>query len=604
MKPASTITSQLMALLTILIVFGSCSQPPETAPEVVYGPIAQTYELPDVTGTIYFVAPDGDAASEGFAISAPTTIEEAFARVVSGDAIVMRGGIYRTGNLTFNQGITIQAYRDEEPVLNGTLVADSWREAGENLWVTDWDHLFPAGPEDWWNRERNEEFTPLHRFNNDAVFVDGQYLQSAGSTEEVDEETYFVDYDENRIYIGTDPADRFIEITAFRKALYRTLKPVHGKEPDDRGPVIRGVTFTQYPDTMVHIGGAGLAIDQHGRDAVGTVFENCTFSNCFRIAVFALSDSLVMRNCKVLNTNTEGVYIVASSDILLERNIIENNNIEKWTGFYPSAVKIFNQSHRAVVRENLVINHPHSNGVWWDVGNDDGVFVNNHVEGVDHNGFFFEISDGCIVAGNVFVDCSQSIFVLNASNVQVYNNTLINSRVNFSRNNRGDELGLFGWHVTTGPGVEERDGHVFVNNLLYMSGDNNSPMIQTGQPDFMCERLNEPHFKTLNNNVFVRGSGEEGSGAPIIRWSPYQGENCQINIYSPMELNDLHPHLSSGCQYLENYDGPLFRDMKNNDFRLADGFPGIGAATEIPAHIADLLELEVGEGPFLGACSP
>ncbi len=39
-----------------------------------------------------------------------------------------------------------------------------------------------------------------------------------------------------------------------------------------------------------------LAIDQHERDAVGTVFENRTFTNCFRIGVFALSDSLVMRN--------------------------------------------------------------------------------------------------------------------------------------------------------------------------------------------------------------------------------------------------------------------------------------------------------------------
>ena len=594
-------TIRILIVLTLLFAFSSCSQQPEKAPDIEYGPIAQTYELPDVAGTIYFVSPDGDATSGGLEPDSPTTIEEAFVRVVSGDAIIMRGGTYRTGDLTFNQGITIQAYRDEQPVLNGTLVAESWTEVSDNLWVTDWEYLFPAGPEDWWNRERNEQQTPLHRFNNDAVFVDGQYLQSAGNTEEVDEGTYFVDYDENRIYIGTNPSDRLIEITAFRKAIHRTLNTVHNKEPDNRGPVIRGITFTQYADTMVHIGGVGLAIDQHGRDAVGTVFENCTFSNCFRIGVFALSDSLVMRNCKVVNTNTEGVYIVASSDILLERNIIENNNIEKWTGFYPAAVKIFNQSHRAVVRENLVVNHPNSHGVWWDVGNNDGVFVNNHVQKVAQSGFFFEISDGCIVAGNVFEDCDQSIFVLNASNVEVYNNTLINSRVNFSRNDRGDQLGLFGWHVTTGPGVEERDGHVFVNNLLYMSRDHDSPFIHTGQPDFMCERLSEPHLKTFNNNVFVKGNGEETSETPIIRWSPYQNEDCRLNIFSLSELNELHPGFSTDCQYYDNYEGPLFIDRAEKDLRIEAGFPGIGAATEVPAHIDEVLNTKVNTDPFPGA---
>jgi parallel beta-helix repeat protein len=594
-------TFSFLTLLIFFVAICSCSRTIDQAEPIHYGPIAKTYELPDVPGTIYYVAPDGSVDSDGLSPEIPTTIENAFSRVVTGDAIILRGGIYRTGNLTFNQGITIQPYLDEEPVLNGTLVADTWTEAGENLWVTDWEYLFPAGPEDWWNRERNEAFTPLHRFNNDAVFIDGQFLQSVGSIDELDDETYFVNYDDSKIYIGTNPTGRFVEITAFRKAIFRTLHPVHGKEPDNLGPVIRGLTITQYPDTMVHIGRAELAIDQHGNDAVGTVFENCTFSNCFRIGVYAFSDSLVMRNCKVFNTNTEGVYVVASNDILLERNIFENNNIENWTGFYPSAVKIFNQSHRAVVRENLVINHPNSNGVWWDVGNHDGVFVNNHVEKVNHNGYFFEISDGCIVAGNVFVDCGQSIFVLNASNVEIYNNTLINSRVNFSRDNRGDQLGVFGWHVTLGPVVEERDGHVFVNNLLYMSNELNSPMIHTGQPAFMCERLTKPHLKTLDYNVYVRGNEESDQNAPVIRWSPYQGEDCRIQIFSFHELTALHPEFASNSRYYENFEGPLFLDMENKDYHLVSQFPGLDAATTIPEHISRAMGLKDNKFPFPGA---
>src|SRR5690606_41998946 len=93
---------------------------------------------------------------------------------------------------------------------------------------------------------------------------------------------------------------------------------------------------------------------------------------------------------------------------LYNRTILRRNNIDRLTGYYPAAVKIFNHSYRVTVRDNLVIDHPHSNGVWYDVGNVDGVFANNYVEGTQI-GFFFEISKGVVVAGNVFVNNAQEI---------------------------------------------------------------------------------------------------------------------------------------------------------------------------------------------------
>ena len=87
-----------------------------------YGPVPQRYALPQAAH-VYFVAPNGKADATGASINAPTSIESAIARVVSGDAIVMRGGTYRTGGLQLNQGITVQPYLDEVPVLKGTRVA-------------------------------------------------------------------------------------------------------------------------------------------------------------------------------------------------------------------------------------------------------------------------------------------------------------------------------------------------------------------------------------------------------------------------------------------------------------------------------------------------
>src|SRR4030042_4765259 len=60
-----------------------------------YGPIRQTYDLPKITGQIYYVAPDGKADASGHSLGDPTTLETAIERVKTGDAIVMRGGTYR-----------------------------------------------------------------------------------------------------------------------------------------------------------------------------------------------------------------------------------------------------------------------------------------------------------------------------------------------------------------------------------------------------------------------------------------------------------------------------------------------------------------------------
>jgi hypothetical protein len=79
-----------------------------------------------------------------------------------------------------------------------------------------------GGPADLWRRSREGMRTPLHRFNNDMVFVDGEFLQSAGWEGGLDAHTYYIDYDAGQVYVGTDPANHLVEITAFDSALVRT----------------------------------------------------------------------------------------------------------------------------------------------------------------------------------------------------------------------------------------------------------------------------------------------------------------------------------------------------------------------------------------------
>ena len=569
-----------------------------------YGPIAQIYELPKVDGKIYYVSPDGKTEDSGANLDNPTTIETAIERVRTGDAIVMRGGTYRTGNLMLNQGITIQPYKDEQPVLKGTYVATEWTDLGNGLWTTPWMHLFPEKPQDWWRRHREGKKTPQHKFNNDMVFVNGKFLQSGGWEGEIDENSFYIDYDAKLVYIAVDPGDKLVEITAFNVGLLRTTKEVNGKIPDKIGPTVRGITFTQYAYRAIEIEGyypEGLSDEKdHGKDVVGSTFENCTITFCSRVAGYFMGDKLTIKNCKISDTSTEGIYIISSSDVLLEKNIFTKNNIERITGYYPAAVKIFNQSYRVTCNDNLVIDLPYSNGIWYDVGNVDGVFTNNWIQGVgstnsnfnteqpwpSDNGFFFEISKGAICAGNVFVDCDHGLWVLNSSNVHIYNNTFVNSTACIARNERSAANDHFGWHPSTGPDVDERVGHIFVNNFMY--GDENFTrlLLYVWQPKTICGEINNPQLQQLDYNTYVRAPQTDDN--PIMLWSPVQNENCQAAFKLLEGIQKLHPEFEANSKYFKNYLGPLFKGVELGNYQLLKAFPGSETATKLPAKISTL----------------
>jgi hypothetical protein len=565
-----------------------------------YGPIPQSYPIPDKAPHLYYVAPDGRAEAAG-SLAEPTTLEAAIERVVTGDAIVMRGGTYRTGGLRLNQGITLQPYADERPVLKGTRVATEWQPLRNNVWRTSWKTLFPARPLGWWRREREGMRTPLHRFNNDMVFVDGELLKSAGWEGELDAKSFYVDYDAGHVYIGTDPKDKLVEITAFDSAIVRVSREAHGKPSDRKGPTIRGVTITQYAYRALDFEGkrpAALVSEEptddpigpqepgsYGREVVGTTLEHVTISYSSRVGGYFRGDGLVLRNSLISDTSTEGFYVIGSSDVLLERNIFRRNNVEELTGYYPAAVKIFNQSRRVTCRDNLVIDNPHSNGIWYDVGNVDGVFVGNWIENAI-DGFFFEISKGVVCAGNVFVGCHKGVRILNSSNARVYHNTFVDSPASFERNERSAASDHFGWHPKTGPGVDEREGHVFAGNLIVASESHRRPLVRFEQPQALCAQLARPQAKQLDGNVYVRYGG---AAAPLVVWSPVAGEQCQVELGSLEELRQLHPGIETRSVYLRDFAGALFRSRELRRLELVRPLPGVPAIDALPLEVRELL---------------
>lgn len=561
-----------------------------------YGPIDTRYAIPKAPH-VYYVAPDGEANAAGTALAAPTTLATAVAKAVTGDAIILRGGVYRTGGLFFNQKIIFQPYLGEHPVLKGTEVATNWQPAGANVWKTSWTALFPAAPLAWWRRDKEEAATPLHRFNNDMVFVDGVFLQSAGSVAEVKPDTYYIDYAAKEVYVGIDPAAHTVEITAHDGALIRTSGPVNGKTNDFKGPIIRGLTITGYARRCLEVEGKrsfgpndeptdepiGKAdASTYGKQAVGTVLENLTISYCSRVGGWFRGDHMVIRNNLFSDTSTEGIYVIASSDVLIERNIVRRNNIENLTGYYPGAVKIFNQTHNVVMRDNLILENPNSNGVWFDVGNHDAVFVNNYVEGA-LVGFFFEISNGATVAGNVFVRNGDGARALNSRDVHMYNNTFIDNPARFERTERSNIGDHFAWHPTTGPDVGERQGHIFVNNLMVASANYRKPLLRVEQASVLCGKLVTSPLTTIDGNVYVRPADISG---PVALWSPADAPDCTAKPVTLEALHQVAPGVDAKGRQIDAGPHGIFKAPDLARYELIRPLP---AATQTPAAVLKLM---------------
>ena len=611
-------TNQVTKFLAVMLVYSallllaarSFAQP-SGGP---YGPIDQTYEVPK-TSHVYYVSPDGKAENSGTTPDQPTTIESAIDRVLTGDAIILRGGIYRTGGLVLNQGITMQPYLDERPILKGTQLATNWEPLRNNVWRTKWGTLFPASPLPWWQRNREGMRTPLHRFNTDMVFVDGQQLRSAGWEGELDPHSFYIDYSNGYVYIGIDPANKQVEITAFQSALVRTSAPVHGKTNDHKGPVIRGITFTQYAYRALEVEGkkhftvndeptdepVGLSDPStFGKEVIGTVLENVTISFCSRVAGYFRGDGLIIRNSLVSDTGTEGIYVIGSSDVRLEHNIIRRNNVMQLTGYYPSAVKIFNQTRRVVFRDNLIIDQPYSNGVWYDVGNRDGIIVNNWIEGAI-DGFFFEISRGATVAGNVFVHCDKGVRVLNSADVRIYNNTFIDTPASFERNERSATGDHFGWHPSTGPDVDQREGHVFVNNLLVASDSYRLPLIRFEQPQTLCSRLTHPMVKELDGNVYVRPSVSGVPAAALVTWSPASSDNCHSTFTTLYEFRKVVPGFEAMGRQLDRTPRSILKGIDLGRYDLRSNAGVAKNRIQLPADVRKLLDWSEPDAQWPGA---
>jgi len=156
-----------------------------------------------------------------------------------------------------------------------------------------------------------------------------------------------------------------------------------------------------------------------------------------------------------------------------------------------------------------------------------------------------------------------------------------------SRNERSAQGDHFGWHPSTGPDVDERVGHEFVNNLLYADESYNRPLLYIWQPATICDSISDSQVLKLDYNVYIHKSSDPHK--PAFIWSPADNEHCQYLFDTYDEFAVTFPQYTEHSKYYKSYYGPLFKNIELHNLELLKDFPAAKAGTELPIYIEKLI---------------
>ena len=533
-----------------------------------FGPQEKSYPVP--TGAV-IVAHDGLDANDGSSIDKPTTLEKAINNAVTGTVIVLRGGVYRTGNLVFNKKITIQAYLSERPVIKGSKIADQWTKRG-NFWVTKWDSLSSN------DTPRPGSLADGDHYYGDLVMFNGEMFRPVGEPSDLDSGKFYCDYAANEVYISEDPSGKIIEITTYMNGFVRK----HDETADTEGPTIQGLDMMQFRNSCITIDGVrprrNIEPGEMPNAPVKTRIENCRLLFCPKFGLRITSPNSYIGYNDVSMIGYVAVEPFTSHNTIFEHNSISHSN---WFNFltFPAGIKVFNQSYNFTVRNNYLSDMP-CEAVWYDVGHREGVVVTNYFYNCGI-GLKIEISHRTYIAGNVFK--KANLWLCNSNNCMAYNNTLIDSRLDLWRNNRKMDTNASFNHAATGPGPLGYHGHHVANNVF------------AGQPPdgyyFLIEdnfnrgkEIYDKNFQSevLAHNLFLHGA----------EWTfnaEYQPKKLTPVKYASLaDFRKDYSDFEEGNVQLDITQEKLFMSKDNGDFRLTS-VPGLPGGMKLPESITRLL---------------
>jgi hypothetical protein len=548
-----------------------------TAPGVVPVP---NVTVPAVTvppaANALWVSPSGNDSHPGTQAQPKRTIQAAVNAAGQGQMVVVRCGDYREKVTIARKGITLQAAPGEQVWVKGSDLVSGWVVDG-GRWRKDGWTYEPAfatgnivGPD-----------RPVAGYP-DQVFIDGQPQTQVLSLSAVKSGTFFHDRAANRLYVGSDPNGRRVEVTARANT---------GEIFASSGTTIRGIGWAHAASKADSSSGSVIV---HGGSRNTTV-DGATFAyNAASGFQIGDSDRTTVRRSILSYNGLVGLDSWGNpSNVVVEFNTVRHNNTERFNQYWSAAgiklmfVKTGRISDNVVERNN-------ASGIWCDESCENVQIVRNLVRDNSLHGIMFEISGGAIIASNVVAGHTNAagIYVSDSTNAKVYNNTLYDNRRSVAVHD-GPRVNYDS--AAIGRGVTWVTANVMVQNNLYLHPN--------GSPDQVFITYTEQNDRTAEQMVAVNSNNaiwraNTSSPANLSRWArAYQSEL----YYATLSAWQSATGREQGSRESNGGAEPWLVNAAGGDYRLKSGAAVAGMGAPLPADVAAVIGVAAGVAVNPGA---
>ena len=295
------------------------------------------------------------------------TIGEAVSLVEPGDTVIIHDGIYREEVVIEKSGlpdkpIKFQAAVGGNVIVTGADRITDWQEEEStgSIYSIPWPHKFVA-----WNKNYTHPNDDYHLLIGrcEQVFVNGYALRQVLSFDKLSRGTFFVDLDEQRLYVWSADNSKLSDDKQFVEASVRNEIWVSKGNHIS----VKGIRFRYATNHAQR--GAAIFSGNHN------IIENCVFEDTNASGATFTGQNIVVRGCAFQNNGQMGFGAGRAHNLLMTNCTIRNNNTKGYNrGWEAGGNKI--AMTRGAIIEKSVFAENRGNGIWFDIGNEDNEIRN------------------------------------------------------------------------------------------------------------------------------------------------------------------------------------------------------------------------------------
>jgi parallel beta-helix repeat protein len=318
--------------------------------------------------------------------------------------------------------------------MDGSVPVTNWVASGSTWIATGWTAQFDFSPT--WTKGAPDSTEPNWQFINpnypmaahpDMLFIDGVSQQQVASASQVQPGTFYADYANSRLILGTNPAGHQVRAADLTQAIVVASD----------NTTVRGIGVHRYATSVWMMGTVATY-------NTGVTFENMVISDNATEGLFTGDinnggDNLI-RHVTVERNGLEGIGATYSDGLVIDAVKATGNNAEHFN-LAPDSGGIKITRMRDVQVTNSVMSGNIGPGFWADESVYNLTFANNDIQNNTGVGVIFELSAKGVFVNNLITGNQDAggMLLFDSGDLTVWNNTIadnLSRQIYFAQDNR------------------------------------------------------------------------------------------------------------------------------------------------------------------------